>query len=204
MSITKKAFKYAKGQIRINYVLIGAVLAMFLITFLFLFKLTRSSPATTIAGERKVDMGGCGDNICNNGENCWDCPKDCKCGENTYCSATKKECINTVCGNNICEPYETPYACCLDCKCSIPAEICNQETQRCEKQKMNISDETALNLTKIYFENQEKKIKSMEILDVSTYNNILIKEIRVEIEGDDWFTYIGVTDDGRVIELPIL
>lgn len=95
----------------------------FIIIFLILFSIVYLSRET------------CGNNVCGDKENCWDCPKDCKCLEEEYCSIEDKKCTETVCGNGKCEPFENPYNCCLDCKCTIPAELCNIETKKCELQE---------------------------------------------------------------------
>ncbi len=146
----------------------------------------------------------CGDSICEANENCYDCPKDCKCVGEEYCSAEEKRCIKPSCGDGSCEPYETPYNCCLDCKCSIPAEICNEKTKKCEMQEMNLSDARAVELSIEYFENQDMEVNSTKVIGVSVYNEKLIKQVKVQISGETGFRYVGVTEEEEVIELPII
>ena len=75
----------------------------------------------------------CGDNICNNGENCASCQHDCgkcsTCGDGTCngdkgetCASCQNDCgVCSVCGNNKCEPpYETCTNCAGDCgSCTV-------------------------------------------------------------------------------------
>ncbi|RLI99697.1 MAG: hypothetical protein DRP06_03050 [Candidatus Aenigmatarchaeota archaeon] len=144
-------------------------------------------------------------NICEQGENCFDCPKDCKCNEGGYCSSTEKTCIKSTCGDGNCEPYENLYACCLDCKCFSPMEICNEETKSCETQeiKINTSDKTAIELTIGYFENLSIEINSTEISGVDIYQGKSVKQVEVQISGEDWFRYVAITEEGAITELPI-
>ncbi len=146
----------------------------------------------------------CGNSVCESDENCFDCLRDCGCEEGEYCSPEEKTCVKPTCGNGKCESYEDPYTCCLDCFCSIPGEICNEETKKCEKQEIAISDERAIELAVEYFETQGLEIKSTESLGVSSYDGKLIKKIKVQISGEVWFRYVGVTEDEEVIDLPAL
>ena len=50
--------------------------------------------------------GGCGDGVCDNGENCRSCPDDC---------ATNTAACPTVCGDDVCDPGETHATCVADC-----------------------------------------------------------------------------------------
>ncbi|MDP3143568.1 MAG: polymorphic toxin-type HINT domain-containing protein, partial [Candidatus Omnitrophota bacterium] len=76
-----------------------------------------NKPNTDLVGK------GCGDGVCDSGENRNNCPADCKCG-NGICEAQYGETINTCsrdckCGNGICEAqYNETYATCsADCHC---------------------------------------------------------------------------------------
>ena len=146
----------------------------------------------------------CGNNICELEENCYDCPKDCKCGEGEYCYSKEKKCIKPTCGDGKCEPYEDQYNCCLDCKCILPSEICNEETKKCEIQEMNISDKRVVELIIAYFKELNMEINSTEITGIGSYYEKLVKIVKVQISGEEWFRYIGVTENGEIIELPIL
>ncbi len=142
----------------------------------------------------------CGNNICEPGENCFDCPKDCKCGNEEYCSSTKKKCVKPVCGDGNCEPYENPNNCCIDCACYSPEEICNELTKKCETQGMLLTDSRAIELAIEYFENQNLDVVSTKISGVNYYNYKLIKEVVVEIEGEEWERYVGITEDEDITE----
>ncbi len=142
----------------------------------------------------------CGNKVCEKEENCYDCPKDCKCGVEEYCSSTEKKCLKPTCGNGDCEPYENPGNCCLDCACYTPEEICNKATKKCELQKMILTDARAIELAIEYFENQSLEVISAEVMGVSSYNHKLVKEVGVEITGEEWNRYIGITEDEEITE----
>ena len=146
----------------------------------------------------------CGNGVCEAEENCYDCSEDCKCEEGKYCSAEKKECVEPDCGNGVCEIFESSENCCLDCECAIPGEICNEETKKCELQEMEISDERAKELAISYYENESLVVVSTEVIKTTVYDEKLIKQVRVQISGEQWFRYVGVTDDEEVMELPII
>ncbi len=145
----------------------------------------------------------CGNNICESEENCYDCPKDCKCDESEYCSSIQKECMKPVCGDGNCEPYENSGNCCLDCSCYLPEEICNEITKKCEVQEMMLIDARAIELALEYFENQNLNVISTQVLGVSYYNNKLIKEVVVEIDGEEWERYVGITEDEEITEFTL-
>jgi len=200
---------------KVIYILIGLVL-FFIIVSIFFFIFSGGS----ICGDGNCDKTEncficlqdcgscpvssiCGDNICESGENCYDCPKDCKCGKVHYCSFEEKKCVKPICGNEICESYESPSNCCLDCKCTFPGEICNKKTKKCRIPEMNLTDERAIGLTTKHFENLGLEVTSIEILGVGSYNKKLIKKVRVKFFKENWFVYVGITEDGKIIELPI-
>ena len=171
-----------------QFIAIFAVILIITVVFLT-FNLTRET---------------CGNSICRGDENCFDCPKDCKCGEGEYCYSKEKKCIKPTCGDGKCEPYEDQYNCCLDCKCILPSEICNEETKKCEIQEMNISDKRVVELIIAYFKELNMEINSTEITGIGSYYEKLVKIVKVQISGEEWFRYIGVTENGEIIELPIL
>ncbi|MCK4429344.1 MAG: hypothetical protein KAU95_03130, partial [Candidatus Aenigmarchaeota archaeon] len=146
----------------------------------------------------KVEI--CGDGICNDDENCYECPKDCKCNEGEYCSEEEKKCVKPTCGDGNCEPYENSDDCCLDCGCAISGEICNEITKKCEMPEMSLTDERAIELTMEYFENQSLEVLSTEVTGISAYDNKLVKNVKIEISGEEWLRYTGVTEDEEVIE----
>ncbi len=142
-----------------------------------------------------------GDGICDVSENCWDHQKDCKCDKGEFCSKEEKKCVKPECGNGKCEQYENSYTCCLDCECILPGEFCNEDTKKCETPEMKLSDEKALEIAKKYFEDKEIDAGSAVVGRVSAYNEELIKVVNVPISHGR-FLSVGVTEDGRVIELP--
>ena len=149
-----------------------------------------------------------GNGVCDPGENCWDHPKDCICGEDEYCSKEEKKCVKPVCGNGKCEDYEDSYNCCLDCNCTIPGEVCNKETKKCEMPDINLSDNKAKELVIDYFKNnpdyQGLKIGSINVTGTSVYDKELIKVVMIQIAEEGWYIYFGVTENGKVAELPIM
>ena len=144
----------------------------------------------------------CGNNICEQEENCYDCPKDCKCSESEYCPLTEKNCVKPICGDGTCEPYENPFNCCLDCTCILPEEICNEQTKKCEMEeiKINLSDNEAIETVADYFDD----LNSTEVSGVDIYQGKPIKIVKVQIFGEEWYRFVGVTEDLEIIELPII
>jgi len=144
----------------------------------------------------------CGDGVCEQNENCYDCAVDCKCQSNEYCSEDKK-CMQPVCGNNICEIYEDQTNCCEDCPCVGELEICNKEKHSCERPTISISDERVEELARNYYTNKGKIIKEIGGIKNIIYQDKHMKSIRVIIEEEEYkINYIGVTESEEVIELP--
>jgi len=82
-----------------QFIAIFAVILIIAVIFLT-FNLTRET---------------CGNSICRGDENCFDCPKDCKCEVEEYCSAKEKTCIKPTCGDGNCEKLENCSGCPVDC-----------------------------------------------------------------------------------------
>jgi len=142
----------------------------------------------------------CGNSICEQEETCYDCPRDCKCDEGEYCLSKERTCIKPTCGDGDCEPYESPNNCCLDCVCYLPEQICNKSTKKCEVQDMLLTDARAIELVIEYFENQNLEIISTKVSGVNYYNHKLIKEVVVEIDGEEWERHVGITEEGELTE----
>lgn len=62
----------------------------------------------------------------------------------------------------------------------------------------------AIELAVNYFEKLGMKVNSTKVIGVSVYGDELIKEIKVQINGESWFRYVGITEDEKVVELPII
>ena len=60
----------------------------------------------------------CGNGVCGAGENCGNCPADCKCGALEQCNGGV---CQTYCGNGVCDGTETTATCPGDC----PPATCN-------------------------------------------------------------------------------
>jgi hypothetical protein len=85
-----------------------------------------TQPVEKTVVERYVEKAVCGNNICEVGESCSNCPQDCKCPNGYQCQ--EGICLPTpVCGNGYCEKGENPTNCPEDCKITttttLPAGI---------------------------------------------------------------------------------
>ncbi len=143
----------------------------------------------------------CGDGICSDDENCYDCPRDCKCLKGQYCSKENKECVYPQCGNGICEPFESFENCCDDCPCGISWLVCNTTSHSCEPPHINITENEAINIVRKYYENYT--IESIDDAHISFFNNSLGIQIRVKIKNE-WEKYVFVSENREVIELPVM
>lgn len=175
---------------RIYFLLLLAVAVIVAVAFIFLRIPKSSNPV-------------CGDDKCNSGENCYDCPQDCKCGTDEYCSEESKACVKPQCGNGKCEPSENTENCCDDCKCVLLGETCNKVTHKCEMPGVNVSDQRVNQLVTEYFKNQSKTVASMNITGIITWEGKLGKKVSVNITEEIWPSYVLVTEKEEVIELPL-
>ena len=66
---------------------------------------------------------------------------------------------------------------------------------------MKLSDEKALEIAKKYFEDKKIDAGSAVVGGVSAYNEELIKLVNVPV-SQGIFLSVGVTEDGKIIELP--
>lgn len=145
----------------------------------------------------------CGNGICEDKEDCYDCPQDCKCNQGEYCSPSEKNCIKPICGNGNCEPFESSENCCDDCGCS-PNEKCDVNRHICIVSEANISDELVKSLIIEYYKDKGKTVESIDIVGSTFVNNIPAKSASVKIEGIEFKRIVSVTENREVIELPIL
>jgi hypothetical protein len=143
----------------------------------------------------------CGNDVCEPGENCVVCMKDCACPQGLYCSKELKSCVKPTCGNKVCELFETPDECCIDCECWNTGEVCNLKTNKCEKREIKISDERIREIVLEYFKQKNKEVVSMNITNLITWKNKLGKNVMVFIKGVDWFIPVIVTEDEEIVEV---
>jgi hypothetical protein len=147
------------------------------------------------------------DGVCNEGENCFNHPKDCKCLPGEYCSTEHKKCIEMVCGDGICAPYEFPETCCIDCPCPSEDMFCNEESKSCEYYKMPFSCEEAIFLARNFYEGRGLIADKAECLGIYPHHEGgIIQEVRINIRGETfmgelYYRYVGVDSDGEVFEL---
>ncbi len=189
--------EYSKRSKRFLYVLIGAVVLFILITSLFV-----------LIPKEKLEKPECGNRRCDIGENCYECPFDCKCEEGYYCSPETRKCVLAICGNNKCEPGENSENCCNDCGCRISGEICNKITHKCEIPSSGVSDDLAKKLVEDYL--KEKGISGYEIVvgNDTIHEGKPAKIVYVYPHTQkDWrdTLYFVVTADGnvRLLGIPI-
>ncbi|MGC9310435.1 MAG: hypothetical protein ACP5E4_01790 [Candidatus Aenigmatarchaeota archaeon] len=157
-------------------------------------------------GNGSID-GKYGNGICDPNENCWDCPKDCKCSADEYCSKEERACLKPECGNGICETYESPESCCLDCECLSPSLFCNETSKSCQSRSMSLSCERALELVRQYYESQGEVVNEANCMDVMDYGGELVQVVEVNVEGESVegtivYRQAGVRADESVFELP--
>jgi hypothetical protein len=60
---------------------------------------------------------GCGNATCDDGETCFSCPGDCKCGADEACNVATGKCASNLCGNEKCDAGENCFSCAADCGC---------------------------------------------------------------------------------------
>ena len=86
--------------------------------------------------------------------------------------------------------------------------MCNKETKKCEMPDINLSDNKAKELVIDYFKNnpdyQGLKMGSINVTGTSVYDKELIKVVVIQIAEEGWYIYFGVTENGKVVELPIM
>jgi hypothetical protein len=172
------------------YILAIVLIAVVIILIFFFFQKPPEQPKVV-----------CGDKVCDKTENCFDCAVDCKCGSSQYCPEETKKCTRPVCGNGKCEPFESSDNCCNDCKCTIPGDVCNVTTHKCESQ-IQISDDKVKELITQFYQNQSINVTSISVSGPGEYQGKLGKQASVTIEGQGWMNHLLVTDSGEVIEIP--
>ena len=170
-------------------ILIGVVILGLIIFLAFIPKKTPTKPE-------------CGNNICEAGENCYDCFVDCKCKSSEYCSVEKKVCIEIVCGNGICDPGETSDNCCDDCECVHDFEICNRQTHSCYIKEASITDEEVISIVRDHYLEKGLEIDKIEILGSTQIQEKEAKSVAVYIKDQPWQYMVAVTVDGEIIEIP--
>ena len=168
------------------------ILAVVLVVGFFIY--------TTFIGLERKPV--CGDGICEADENCWDCPKDCSCGSDEYCSQETKTCESASCGNGECEPGESIANCCSDCGCGTEIEMCNEETQECYVPEANISDEFVREKVMNYYTSKGLNVTWINVTESTKIGDKSAKTALVNITGEFYLYIVAVTEDGEVVEYP--
>ncbi len=146
----------------------------------------------------------CGNKVCESGENCYDCSRDCKCVDGEYCSPEEKICVMPTCGDGRCGPYENSMNCCLDCDCELRGEVCNTVTHKCEMPDVALTDKRIEEWVVNHYNTQGKNVDDLEIQEVFVWENKVGRKVGVKIPDQKWLSFVLVTEDEEVIELPFI
>ena len=182
------------------YVLIAVVFLIIIIGSFFIFGKTPKKEQTTPTTTTLLTKY-CGNRICEEGENCYDCAPDCPCNENEYCNATLKMCVpKGICGDGTCSLYESKETCCIDCGCWYATQICNPSKNECEWIPMNLTNEDGIRLVSEYIQKEGVVIKNITVLGEYGDEEKVYKSVKVEIEGEEWPRYLMVDEEGNIKE----
>lgn len=145
----------------------------------------------------------CGDSKRDKSENCWSCPKDCKCVGEEYCSEEEHACVLSDCGNGIWEPYETWQNCCEDTGC-IGLELCDSETHSCRLPDIGITDEDAIRFAEDFAADElnQPEIEIYRVLDAE-YGGEVVKFVDYMIPEEGGIFRIAVFETGSTEEVLI-
>jgi len=153
-------------KMRKELMLIGMLILIFVIVWI-----VQQTPKTT------KEANVCGNKICEVSEDCNNCPSDCGCKPNEYCSSTGI-CRANVCGDGICSEQERQAAtCCEDCGCPSD-KVCNKFTQQCQE-KTTITETQINNIVKTYLLNKSINGTVVQIVD-TYYANQTVKQVTVD------------------------
>jgi hypothetical protein len=144
----------------------------------------------------------CGNGVCDQPENCRDCPQDCKCEVGEYCSAAEKACVKPVCGNRKCEIYESSDNCCIDCPCEISYTKCNPDTKSCESPPAELGDEEIKKIVAEYYGSKSMQVENITLKEVFVWEGKTGRKTEVKFVDRDDLEFVLVTDAKEVIELP--
>jgi hypothetical protein len=145
----------------------------------------------------------CGNGVCEIKEDCKNCPQDCVCKANEYCTETGICKPVSICGDSICSPQEnSTQVCCEDCGCPFN-EICNKYTHRCQL-KSTISSKTVEEIINNYLTENNITGKIISIQD-TYYENQAVKQISVDCREKDVVfpcrILFYVNDTGNIVEV---
>ena len=103
-----------------------------------------------------------------------------------------------ICGNKICEPFEGPENCCLDCHC-LSGWICDEESKKCQKIEMKLSDKRAKELAISSVQNLGKQVnKNIDTPGVNIGRHLLTRGYHFTSNRLTFrFIYAKVNSDGR-------
>lgn len=141
----------------------------------------------------------CGDNICGINEDCNNCPDDCACASDEYCSDIGI-CKKYVCGDGICSGNEN-NTCCIDCGCP-ENQICNKIINQCQI-KANISNENVREIAIEYINSQQITGDVVEIID-TYYQNQSCKQVNIDCRTEEMpypcIIILYINNSGEIIE----
>lgn len=118
----------------------------------------------------------CGNRVCEQGEGCSSCEKDCKCTGIQYCSGDR--CMAPQCGNAACETGEE-LICCIDCGCPSESQSCDPIAKKCVIQG-GVPDDLAKQLVEQYISssgNATWKSYTIKTGDDIDYNGKKAKQV---------------------------
>lgn len=176
--------------------ILGAAIVVAFLSYLLIISGIEEKTLPAVKSEPE-----CGNGACEETEYCSTCPEDCQCSEGKYCSAELLACAAPVCGNGKCEYFETPEYCCQDCACWKKDELCDATTRKCEKVEAKIPDGEVETLIGKYYKDRGKKITETKILGTLVWEGRIGKEAMVNIESQDYFDLLLVSDSGTVTEI---
>jgi len=169
---------YSQPSSGLKYILYGLIglVILFLLGYFFL----------SSGGAR------CGNGLCERGEDCLTCKRDCGCAEGERCYEGK--CVKIECGNGRCEPGETMVNCCEDCGCEQGQRCVNNTCQYL----FSLTDSEVKEKMNNYLDQHGYVNYSFDIDGTYKYNGKLVKFIYVYINGTT-FSF-GIDESGNIYD----
>jgi len=155
------------------------------------------TPENTSKSQSAFKQNSCGDGSCQPPENCVNCPNDCSCGNNSYCSETLAVCVTPYCGDGACTENEFE-SCCADCGCETN-EICDDYHNECVSTALLPTSEEAQAIAFDYVSNETA---SYTLQSTTTYafngQSFIVVTLDCESEYYDCFIVITIREGGEV------